>query len=235
MAITSLFRIRKSAPVIAVLGILTTVGVAWYCGISIDVYGQRRERLLGFSNDSLSCWWLFDARAFGSYALAGISIHNDQQRNRLAKICSSHVNPYDLPSWAAFGESPTVSGIANPQLLRVYLARGWPCLALESELCFVWEGDVATSGPVVTGGINLGPFRGGAAASYRALSLRPIWFGLIVNAILFAVMWSVLWVIARALLLQLRRRSGHCPSCAYDLRGTLSGRCPECGHILAGQ
>lgn len=23
--------------------------------------------------------------------------------------------------------------------------------------------------------------------------------------------------------------AGHCPACAYDLRGNLSGRCPECG------
>ncbi|UCF33070.1 MAG: hypothetical protein JSV78_12130 [Phycisphaerales bacterium] len=26
---------------------------------------------------------------------------------------------------------------------------------------------------------------------------------------------------------------GHCPHCAYDLRGNISGRCPECGHRVA--
>ncbi len=26
--------------------------------------------------------------------------------------------------------------------------------------------------------------------------------------------------------------AGHCPACAYDLRGNISGRCPECGTLV---
>jgi hypothetical protein len=28
---------------------------------------------------------------------------------------------------------------------------------------------------------------------------------------------------------------GHCPHCAYNLRGNVSGRCPECGHVIVDQ
>jgi hypothetical protein len=29
--------------------------------------------------------------------------------------------------------------------------------------------------------------------------------------------------------------TGHCPVCAYDLRGNVSGRCPECGTAMGAQ
>jgi len=49
----------------------------------------------------------------------------------------------------------------------------------------------------------------------------PYWFG----ALAFAVVPG-LWLARRSL--RVRRRTGFCPRCGYDLRAT-PGRCPECG------
>ncbi len=63
----------------------------------------------------------------------------------------------------------------------------------------------------------------------RVLPLRPIWLGLAANTIFYS---AALWLLtlgpftARRII---RRRRGHCPQCAYDLRGNPGGSCPECG------
>jgi hypothetical protein len=63
---------------------------------------------------------------------------------------------------------------------------------------------------------------------YTGPTHTSIWFPYLSAALLTAFL-PALWLIAH-----LRRRgrvkSGHCPTCGYDLRAT-PGRCPECGGI----
>ena len=63
----------------------------------------------------------------------------------------------------------------------------------------------------------------------RALPLRPLWRGFIINSAFYAVIFYtvasvILWI------RRIRRRSGNqCPTCGYDLKGLPNRPCPECG------
>jgi hypothetical protein len=72
----------------------------------------------------------------------------------------------------------------------------------------------------------------------RALPMRPILGGLLVNALLYATaLWVLAWVTRPLLRLRpvrwtreaLRARQGLCPECAFDLKFDLARGCPECG------
>jgi hypothetical protein len=65
----------------------------------------------------------------------------------------------------------------------------------------------------------------------RALPLRPIWTGLLINSVFYGVLIGALMLAAAALRRRRRARTGHCPACGYDLRATDHERCPECGRI----
>ena len=71
---------------------------------------------------------------------------------------------------------------------------------------------------------------GFGSQSWKALPIHPIYFGFVVNTIVYAVLvWSVTlgpFTVRRAI----RRKRGRCIKCGYDLRGTSGGgACPECG------
>ncbi|MEO1130453.1 MAG: hypothetical protein AAFX05_12210 [Planctomycetota bacterium] len=55
------------------------------------------------------------------------------------------------------------------------------------------------------------------------IPLRVLWPGMIVNSVLFALMFASPLIVRR----ELRRRRGGCGSCGYDVAGV--ARCPECG------
>ncbi len=64
---------------------------------------------------------------------------------------------------------------------------------------------------------------------FRALPLKPIWTGLIINSLVFSVIWFMLLLAPGFIRRRLRHRRGCCMWCGYDLRGAVSERCPECG------
>jgi hypothetical protein len=91
-------------------------------------------------------------------------------------------------------------------------AAGWPLPCLWSS---------ATSNDVLAG-IDVGRTDG------RVLPTRPLWAGLIVNTLVYALLVSVI-VLAIPIRRRLRTRRGRCPRCAYELAGDLAACCPECG------
>jgi len=63
--------------------------------------------------------------------------------------------------------------------------------------------------------------------AFGALPVDPLWAGLLVNSLIYAI---VTWIVARLFVAwrrARRRRRGLCPRCAYDLAGL--DTCPECG------
>jgi hypothetical protein len=142
----------------------------------------------------------------------------------------------DLPPEvrAGIGETPwDVWGVAIDR-------RGWPLRALEGRAAgtmntkssepYVGQVGVLMSRDAVTfrqvGNQN-------SLADVRIIPSRPLWRGLVGDALIFAAAWFLFLKLARAgfadLAARRRNRRGLCPHCGYDLTGLESGVCPECG------
>ncbi len=63
----------------------------------------------------------------------------------------------------------------------------------------------------------------------RPIPLRPLARGFIINSLIGAAAFWIVIVPPRLARRHWRRRTGRCPACGYDLRGTDHERCPECG------
>jgi hypothetical protein len=61
------------------------------------------------------------------------------------------------------------------------------------------------------------------------LPILPWWPGLIGNTLIFTAPWFLLALTLDFMYRDSLRRRGHCPSCAYNLRGDIDAGCPECG------
>jgi hypothetical protein len=73
---------------------------------------------------------------------------------------------------------------------------------------------------------RFGPFQFGPE---RALPMRPLWRGLVINIAAWA---GLLWLVTLGpfeIRRIARQARGRCLHCGYDLRGEAEGGCPECG------
>ena len=118
--------------------------------------------------------------------------------------------------------SDSTAGASHYQWLYQY---GWPLRAFEVE-----SRATSTKPPELLAALGPVPswLRPGGA-SLRHVPTRPIWYGLLLDSLLYAVLlWSMLagsWATLRVS----RLRRCRCPACNYDLRGDLAHACPECG------
>lgn len=131
------------------------------------------------------------------------------------------------PSWGAL--SAGTNDLSRVPGFGVECAAGWPFLAFWCSVDLVSPARVATSG--VRGGFEL-PGGGSWVLAVRAVPLRPIWTGLVLNTLFYSVCWLVVvWAVGS--LRRVRRlTSGKCVACGYDLRG-IKGGCPECGRRIS--
>lgn len=151
------------------------------------------------------------------------------------------------PRWSAmesrreFSENATAS---TPSSQWLEQAAGWPLPSMRGCIEYRAGGPPArTSAPIMFGAapppatvrIEHGAevFKD-SAGHLRMISLVPIPAGFVVNTLLFgAVLASIVhaWRYATRFL---RRRTGLCAACKYDLRGAAHERCPECGTPVRG-
>ena len=118
------------------------------------------------------------------------------------------------------------------------LVCGWPLRSVWCEYRFDKQSSTTRDGAIVhqaTGALNLPGWPWNQAAwrvssgTYicKALPLLPLWPGLVVNAVVYALALGTThrgFDYARRLA---RRRKGACIQCGYPMGGTM--RCPECG------
>lgn len=157
--------------------------------------------------------------------------------------------PALLPDWAGLDRAgeDLLRGPAKREE-RAVEARGWPMLALWGEVP-VTPAVVGGRGPsgagmpavILTGGIL--PGTGGASAPVGspgrpALVVRPIWTGMLVNTLFYAVvLMMAYWALTAPLRFVRevgRMRRGCCLACGYDLGFDFVAGCPECGWRRGG-
>ncbi len=127
-----------------------------------------------------------------------------------------------------------------PERTGGHIGYGWPMLSLSAIIApdrgVGLESVIRTGTPVtVWGGFMLRrtefvyPARD---AMPMIFPFRPLWFGLVFNTLLFALVLALLALGPAALRRLLRIHRGQCPACAYP-RG-VSPICTECGEPLPG-
>ena len=208
-----------------VLGMATTVGLAWLCAI-VDVKGES-HRAQYKSTEYIAS--LAVREAWGMTDLRWIAIANDG----MGRFTADEEMP---PYWSRTARlngpfvSATVFGVPDR---RIEVATGWPWRALRAE----YRGNaMGVRGPgnaiySTVSGIELpGRFvRRHGNQRPAALPYEPIWPGLMADVMLFGILWWGLIGAVSALRGWRRRQRGCCVACGYDLCGELEGGCPECG------
>lgn len=232
------------------LGLMTTVAVAWLIAAFVKL--ERRSPYAEWKNE-------FGNLTFGGYDCRGIGAERvrwglnvymfdgpvtivqsptgewmtlvgeegKRMRSMGAEVLPQFQADGRFPHW--WGALPSMKrDVPSDQSPRVIQdARGWPVLALWCE----WqEGTTFAKLAPVSGGIDLQMRGSGSDETYaRALPLRPIWRGLIVDTLVFCAAWYGVLFAAGSVRRFRRGRRGQCLGCGYDLRGLDGGRCPECG------
>jgi len=247
------------------LGAVTTVAVAWGLASFIP-YRMLPDSTLHYPAPhphEEHAFVMTVRRAFGSTRVTAMrqselgpgSIVNDLT-DVLPRAGVMDTMIADRLSLSKFEEERLARAGDARRVVPMYMTedlRGWPMYALAAS----WDGGLAylPNSTPYTGenaapsmfpgdGIALPPFGGGTAGSVnldaqRALPLRPIWPGLLIDTLFYGVLWFGMIVGFGALSRAIRRKRGRCPNCGYDLRGhtdhgrdgraTSGGGCPECG------
>ncbi|HEY7120601.1 MAG TPA: hypothetical protein VH475_28720 [Tepidisphaeraceae bacterium] len=159
------------------------------------------------------------------------------------------------PAWSGLATPGKAlqSGSANREE-RAMDARGWPLLALSSEVDLLGPAAAAAAANAnsrkALGGTTLSGYQvvpmGGAVSGMVAvtspgattdirppLPTRPIPIGLFIDSVLFGLAWLAIWLgltVPRQFVREVARlRRGACVECGYDLGYNFIGGCPECG------
>jgi len=219
----------------AAVNIAVAWGQPWICQWVYRVWPERITETDGYSRDGedFRSWYVKRTTAVGfDRVLSQWCPGQDMYHMPPSTPPAEDV----LPAWAA----PARPGGEFPErdiVFRLLDARGWPMLALRSNLDWSFSGQsgpsVLTLGQVVTvsSGYLLAHDRRRSALDIewaQVVPLAPIWPGFLVNSLFYA---ALLWlVISGPFILRrfLRFKRGHCPPCGYDLRGAFHAGCPEC-------
>ena len=210
-----------------VLGVVTTVGVAWGLAVGVDAWViDDHVILIGgleqHERDDGEWDWL---------RLRGLEVPGLRVVERTHNIYPDRDR---LP--LRQGESPSDEFRRFPdafhseyQFASVHIV-GWPMKSMS-----YWFGEKTHNRDerIVFNGLEVGferrPLFLPDLTYDRVLPLRPIFPGFIINTLFYAAIWFVLIFGWRAHLRQVRKWQGYCPVCKYDLQNTLTAGCPECG------
>ncbi|MBC7772468.1 MAG: hypothetical protein H7210_08250, partial [Pyrinomonadaceae bacterium] len=234
-------RIARILIIASVLGVLTTVAIAWGLAAWLPqkdwderhTHGRGESRTMYFvsvteyrtSGAVRRDWCVPDIRDIRSniiYMPFVFSIENKRDDSEW------NLGPLRGGAWGTAQEKLDNPAALSPSQAGCEHATGWPLLAGWYGLSITHPGPIMLEGGIPIRGIGTSPRT--KTSDIRALPLHPIWRGIIVNSLFYATVWAGLFVGIGMVRRALRRRAGRCTRCAYDLRGLPAGtRCPECG------
>jgi len=226
-----LIRISLCLLLSTVLGVATTVGVAW--GLAwLAVWGPPSDSQ-NFADPRYADLWT-EARPAGAPEVpASWTKDSDTFVIMWTGITSSRGEAEQIDLWTLF-----------------WIESGWPAPALEGGEWRVerTQRSFAHTAKWIIG--SAGSFYpigypAGNTSALRLLPLRPIFPGFLVNTLFYAAIWFGIFFGVAALRRAIRRGRGRCVKCGYDLRGHHSPHphpqplsrgergvqvgCPECG------
>ncbi len=225
------------------LGVVTTVAVAWYCARAVAIGKAQRVSLsLNGSEPTLKWYTCAGAAAFemqdGWYRSSTDALEwaASQREQKSLEV---------LPDWGRDWYPTAFEEYAEGFCPRIRDGRGWPFIAFYSDSIydptqrdasrhfFVHNGQVIPSTPVFKEfkwGI---PINGGSARldGPACLPFHPAWHGFLADTFSYAALIFISICTFRILKKRRRLRLGHCSSCGYSLTGNMTGRCPECGSV----
>lgn len=226
-----------------VLGVLTTVAVAWVCAL----YAPRGASITtGFSTwlpDPSTGRTIFGSsmRSAGCRMFVGNFQMTDAARTHMRSIFKGdeHTPPLDVPMPPIQPLDPALACAKGESLM--YIRAGWPLPALRGRL-------LLPAGITTTNGIScsrgtlhithpLSPAWPGVHGAIRGdiLPLIPALPGFLTDTALFTAAWAALLIGLPALRRRSRTRRRRCLACNYDMQGhPNSAPCPECGtpHLI---
>jgi len=199
-----------------ILGVVTTVGVAW--GLAWENAGYRIANSAAISDSSeyeLDALWI---KRLGKPARGPCT----RRSGRWFGVTWAYLTDWSGPSGAGPKLTIALSGIPQRALCFHYLAFGSQATVYPE---YVFDG------LMVSGRVD------------RTLPLRPILPGFLVNTLFYAATWFCIFFGVAALRRAIRRGRGRCVKCGYDLRGQRTSDeaterrsdggvrigCPECG------
>jgi hypothetical protein len=148
-----------------------------------------------------------------------------------------------VPSWTHLRQpsDPMTEGAANREERQVD-ARGWPLVALMSQVDTLATGSGASVRAVPLSAYTTGSLRSTGAFAVATPSparvpvpipFVPVWSGLVGDSVFYGVIWLVAWsalTVPRRFVREVARfRRGACIECGYDLGYDFINGCPECG------
>jgi len=194
-----------------ILGVVTTVGVAWgLAWFDSDVHeSQSYERALERVGPGAEHLGIKTCTTLGSQGAVVI-------RADFADAETTDAGSVErlMPEWipeATVGESIE---------LHAFQAHGWPVLSSWCESLLLRPNASVRD----LGGVAIR--RDDPAC---ILPLRPIFPGFIVNTLFYAAIWFGVLFVPGIAKRAIRRKRGRCVKCGYDLRGDVAAGCPECG------
>lgn len=237
------WKAARTALVYVVIGILATLGIAWGSAIFADLSrgtistrpvpgpGRHSQEM---AIDEVCTWTGVRREWHGVDRNKGMDWHDGMlwgPRRGPAPwpVDNELAQWHGAAEWGWYPRTLQEAVSASASVPRIQDARGFPWLCL---YCDIDVGMNAAGGTYfeTRGGIALSGSGVADALEYRALPLRPLWSGILLDTLAFALTARLALTAPQARSF-LRRRRGLCPRCAYDLQGQIAAGCPECGFM----